>query len=88
MGQLRQHLNHSFYDETIRCMLHRLGYVWKRPHYVLAADAQREKKRHIRHVLGCLPQRSVVLAEDETDLLLFPRYARCVPCEACRLRYY
>jgi hypothetical protein len=31
-----------------------------------------KKKRHIRRVLGCLPQRSVVLAEDETDLLLFP----------------
>lgn len=31
-----------------------------------------KKKRRIRHVLGCLPQRSVVLAEDETDLLLFP----------------
>ena len=29
-------------------------------------------KRRIRHVLGCLPQRSVMLAEDETDLLLFP----------------
>jgi hypothetical protein len=31
-----------------------------------------KKKRHIRRVVGCLPQRSVVLAEDETDLLLFP----------------
>jgi hypothetical protein len=31
-----------------------------------------KKKRRIRRVIGCLPQRSVVLAEDETDLLLFP----------------
>jgi hypothetical protein len=31
-----------------------------------------KKKRRIRRVVGCLPQRSVVLAEDETDLLLFP----------------
>jgi len=30
-----------------------------------------KKKRHIRRVVGYLPQRSVVLAEDETDLLLF-----------------
>jgi hypothetical protein len=30
-----------------------------------------KKKRRIRRVVGCLPQRSVVLAEDETDLLLF-----------------
>jgi transposase len=42
--QLRQHLNQAFCDETIRRMLHRLGYVWKRPRYVLAADPQREKK--------------------------------------------
>lgn len=31
-----------------------------------------KKKRHIRHVLGNLQRRSVVLVEDETDLLLFP----------------
>lgn len=31
-----------------------------------------KKKRRIRRVVGCLPQRSVVLVEDETDLLLFP----------------
>jgi transposase len=42
--QLRQHLNQAFCEETIRRVLHRLGYVWKRPRYVLAADAQREKK--------------------------------------------
>ena len=30
------------------------------------------KKRHIRGQLRALPARSVVLAEDETDLLLFP----------------
>lgn len=42
--QLRQHLNQVFCEETIRRALRRLGYVWKRPRYVLAADAQREKK--------------------------------------------
>jgi len=31
-----------------------------------------KKKRRIRRLLSSLPQRSVVLAEDETDLLLFP----------------
>jgi hypothetical protein len=34
----------AFCGETIRRVLHRLGYVWKRPRYVLAADAQGEKK--------------------------------------------
>ena len=29
---------------TIRRCLHRLGYVWKRPRYVLAPDPQQEKK--------------------------------------------
>src|SRR5437879_5673000 len=30
------------------------------------------KKRRIRRQIRALPQRSVVLAQDETDLLLFP----------------
>ena len=42
--QLRQHLNQEFCGATIRRILHRLDYVWKRPRYVLAADEQREKK--------------------------------------------
>ena len=46
--------------------------MWKRPRYVLAPDLQREKKSRLRRALGNLPCRSVVLAEDETDLLLFP----------------
>jgi transposase len=31
-------------DETVRRGLHRLGYVWKRPRYVLDPDPEREKK--------------------------------------------
>src|SRR5438309_1040328 len=31
-------------DETIRRELHRLGYVWKRPRYVLDPDPEFEKK--------------------------------------------
>lgn len=70
--QVRQNLGIQCSQVTIRRCLHRLGYVWKRPRYVLAPDPQREKKRQIRRVLRRLPKRSVVLIEDETDLLLFP----------------
>jgi transposase len=31
-------------DETVRRMLRRLGYLWKRPRYVLDSDPEREKK--------------------------------------------
>jgi transposase len=31
-------------DSTLRRELRRLGYVWKRPRYVLAPDPEREKK--------------------------------------------
>ena len=31
-------------DDTLRRALHRLGYVWKRPRYILAPDPEREKK--------------------------------------------
>ena len=50
----------------------RLNYVWKRPRYDLDPDPEREKKRRIRRQIRALPRRSVVLAQDETDLLLFP----------------
>ena len=52
--------------------LPRLGYTWKRPRYVLDPDPEREKKRRIRRQIRALPRRSVVLAEDETDLMMFP----------------
>jgi len=32
-------------EDTVRRALHRLGYVWKRPRYVLAPDPDREKKK-------------------------------------------
>lgn len=57
---------------TIRRGLEDLGYVWKRPRYVLTVDPDREKKRHILRQIRALPGRNVLLAEDETDLLLFP----------------
>lgn len=43
--QLRRNLEQDYSDDTIRRNLHRLGYVWKRPRYVLAPDPQREKKK-------------------------------------------
>jgi transposase len=42
--QLRQNTDEEYSDDTIRRGLHRLGYVWKRPRYVLAPDPEREKK--------------------------------------------
>jgi len=42
--QLRQHLRVDYSDDTIRRGLHRLGYAWKRPRYVLMPDPEREKK--------------------------------------------
>jgi transposase len=42
--QVRKNLDKQCGAMTIRRCLHRLGYVWKRPRYVLAPDPQREKK--------------------------------------------
>jgi transposase len=42
--QLRQNLGQAYGDTTVRHSLHRLGYRWKRPCYILAADPQQEKK--------------------------------------------
>jgi transposase len=45
---LREELRHGtgarFSDDTLRRELHRLGYAWKRPRYVLAPDPEEEKK--------------------------------------------
>ena len=86
-------------DDTLRRALDRLNYVWKRPRYDLDPDPEREKKRRIRRQIRALPRRSVVLAQDETDLLLFPPLRRLVEarrrrqglaerpqCPACDLR--
>lgn len=42
--ELRHAAGRSFSDDTIRRELHRLGYVWKRPRYVLDPDPDLEKK--------------------------------------------
>jgi transposase len=74
-GLLREHLAAAGEGPalaTVRRELYALGYVWKRPRYVLQPDPEREKKRALRRRLNSLPPRSVRLFEDETDLLLFP----------------
>jgi DDE superfamily endonuclease len=55
-----------------------LGYVWKRPRYVLDPDPLRAAKmRRIRRYIKGLGPRAVVLFQDETDLLLFPPLRAC-----------
>ena len=79
---LQTHLAHwgltGFCDATVRRQLHALGYVWKRPRYVLDPDPHRAAKmRRIRRYIKGLGRRDVVLFEDETDLLLFPPLRAC-----------
>jgi transposase len=79
---LQSHLAHwgltGFCDATVRRQLHALGYVWKRPRYVLDPDPHRAAKmRRIRQYIKGLGSRDVVLFEDETDLLLFPPLRAC-----------
>ena len=59
-------------DDTLRRALDRLNYVWKRPRYDLNPDPEREKKTPHPQANSGSAGRSVVLAQDETDLLLFP----------------
>jgi transposase len=57
---------------TLRRRLRERDYVWKRFRYGLNPDPAREKKRRIRRQLRALAPRTVLLARDETDLLLLP----------------
>jgi transposase len=79
---LKEHLAHwgvsALSDATLRRQLHALGYVWKRPRYLLDPDPRRAAKmRRIRRYIKDLGPRDVVLFEDETDLLLFPPLRAC-----------
>jgi transposase len=42
---VQQMMGQFLSDETVRRELQRLGYIWKRPRYVLAPDPDREKKK-------------------------------------------
>ena len=42
--QLEQQFGQKVGDDTLRGVLHQLGYVWKRPRYVLTPDPEQEKK--------------------------------------------
>lgn len=60
-------------DDTIRRRLHSMGYVWKRPRYVLTPDPHKDEKvAEIKDKLRKIGPRHVLLCMDETDLLLFP----------------
>jgi transposase len=79
---LQSHLAHwgltGLSESTLRRQLHALGYVWKRPRYVLDQDPRRAAKmRRIRQYVKELGPRDVLLFEDETDLLLFPPLRAC-----------
>lgn len=53
--------------------MHQLGYVGKRPRYVLQPDPERDKRMHeIRKKVANLDESTAILFLDETDLLLFP----------------
>jgi transposase len=44
-------------EASLREQLHRLGYVWKRPRYVLEPDSQREKKTRVTPLFQRAPSR-------------------------------
>jgi transposase len=79
---LRQHLarwdGRRWSETTLRRQLHRSGYVWKRPRYVLQPDPRRAQKIYrIREQVRELGRHVALLFEDETDLLLFPPLRAC-----------
>src|SRR5208337_1209232 len=79
---LQQHLtrwNGRSWSETTLCrQLSGLGYVWKRPRYVLQPDPYRSRKMcRIRQRVKDLGPQAALLFEDETNLLLFPPLRAC-----------
>lgn len=79
---LRQHLTRwdgrRWSETTLRRQLHRSGYVWKRPRYVLQPDPRRARKMcRIRQQVKELGLQVALLFQDETDLLLFPPLRAC-----------
>ncbi len=61
--------------ETIRRVLHRLGFVWRRPRPIVGpTDPDYDQKlRKIRRLLSTLPANEVAVFQDEVDVNLNPR---------------
>lgn len=62
VGLLQEHIEACLglcpSEETVRRQLHRLGYVWKRPRYVLDPDPEREKKTRFAAPFQAVAERS------------------------------
>ncbi len=67
--ELEQGLGLRPSDETVRRRLRRLGYVWKRPRYVLDPDPEREKKTadSVANPGPAAPQRRAGPGRDRPD---------------------
>ena len=78
---LQSHLAHwaltDLSDATLRRQFHALGYVWKRPRYVLDPDPRRAAKMAGSPTTEDSVPRDVFLFDHETDLLLFPPLRAC-----------
>ena len=61
--------------ETMRRVLHRLGFVWRRPRPIVGpVDPEYDRKlRKIRRLLSTLPTDEVAVFQDEVDVNLNPR---------------
>jgi transposase len=61
--------------ETVRRMLHRLGYAWRRPRPVVGpVDREYDRKRQaIQELLRTLPPNEVAVFQDEVDIHLNPK---------------
>ena len=61
--------------ESVRCVLHEMGFVWRRPRPVVGpADPDHEPKmRAIRELLARLPANEVAVFQDEVQLDLNPK---------------
>lgn len=61
VGLLQEHMEACLYwrpsEESLRDQLHRIGYVWKRPRYVLEPDPQRERKTRVASLFQRAPSR-------------------------------
>jgi transposase len=64
--------------ESVRCILHEMGFVWRRPRPIVGpSDPDHEEKmRAIRELLAHLPANEVAVFQDEVQLDLNPKIGR------------